>query len=75
MFFGSRVVKWGSTVEKHLRAMIVDDEELARGFLKEMLGLHDDIEVVAECPNGFEAVKRSPILVRICFFSMSRCPN
>jgi two-component system LytT family response regulator len=44
-------------VERPVRAIIVDDEELARGFLKEMLGLHADIEVVAECPNGFEAVK------------------
>ena len=44
-------------VEKLLRAIIVDDEELARGFLREMLGLHADIEVVAECANGFEAVK------------------
>jgi two-component system LytT family response regulator len=44
-------------VEKTLRAIIVDDEELARGFLREMLALHPDIEVVAECPNGFEAVK------------------
>jgi len=35
----------------------VDDEELARGFLREMLGTHPDIEIVAECPNGFEAVK------------------
>src|ERR1700689_19548 len=44
-------------MEKRVRAMIVDDEELARGFLREMLGIHPDIEVVAECPNGFEAVK------------------
>jgi len=35
----------------------VDDEELARGFLREMLGSHADIQVAAECPNGFEAVK------------------
>jgi len=40
-----------------LRAIIVDDEELARGFLREMLGAHPDIEIAAECPNGFEAVK------------------
>jgi two-component system LytT family response regulator len=40
-----------------LRAIIVDYEELARGFLREMLGTHPDILVVAECPNGFEAVK------------------
>jgi two-component system LytT family response regulator len=44
-------------MDKPLRAIIVDDEELARGFLKEMLGLQSDIEIVAECPNGFEAVK------------------
>ncbi|HEX3742580.1 MAG TPA: LytTR family DNA-binding domain-containing protein [Bryobacteraceae bacterium] len=44
-------------MEKPLQAIIVDDEELARGFLREMLGTHPDIEVVAECANGFEAVK------------------
>ena len=37
--------------------MIVDDEELARGFLKELLGAHSEIQVAAECANGFEAVK------------------
>jgi two-component system LytT family response regulator len=40
-----------------LRAIIVDDEELARGYVREMLSTHFDIEVAAECPNGFEAVK------------------
>jgi two-component system LytT family response regulator len=40
-----------------LRAVIVDDEELARGVVREMLRLHPEIEVVAECANGFEAVK------------------
>jgi two-component system LytT family response regulator len=44
-------------MENPLRAMIVDDEELARGFLREMLSTHPDIVVAAECPNGFEAVK------------------
>src|SRR5581483_8067404 len=44
-------------MERNLRAIIVDDEELARGFLREMLGLHPEIEIVAECANGFEAVK------------------
>ena len=37
--------------------MIVDDEELARGYLREMLAAHPEIEIVAECANGFEAVK------------------
>src|SRR6476469_5010816 len=45
-------------VEKRtLRAVIVDDEELARRFLRELLASHPDIEVTAECANGFEAVK------------------
>ena len=42
---------------KRIGAIIVDDEELARGLIREMLQKHADIEVVAECANGFEAVK------------------
>ena len=42
---------------KKYRAVIVDDEELARLVLRELLGAHPDIEVIAECANGFEAVK------------------
>ena len=41
----------------HLGAIIVDDEELARGLVREMLRKHPEIEVLAECANGFEAVK------------------
>ena len=37
--------------------VIVDDEELARGLVREMLKPHADIRVLAECGNGFEAVK------------------
>ena len=40
-----------------IKAAIVDDEELARGYLRELLRAHPDIEIVAECANGFEAVK------------------
>ena len=40
-----------------LRAVIVDDEELARGLLREYLRAAGGVEVVAECANGFEAVK------------------
>lgn len=40
-----------------MRAVIVDDEALARAVLREFLARHDDIEIVAECANGFEAVK------------------
>jgi two-component system LytT family response regulator len=38
-------------------AVIVDDEELARGLVREMLKAHSDVRVLAECANGFEAVK------------------
>jgi two-component system, LytTR family, response regulator len=40
-----------------IRAIIVDDEELARQVLREFLASHPEIELVAECENGFEAVK------------------
>jgi two-component system LytT family response regulator len=45
------------STEKKLTAVIVDDEELARAVLREMLSHHPEIEVTAECANGFEAVK------------------
>lgn len=42
---------------RKLRAAIVDDEDLARQVLREYLAPHADIEIVAECANGFQAVK------------------
>jgi two-component system LytT family response regulator len=46
-----------SSEEPALRVIVVDDEELARALLRELLGAHPDIEIIAECGNGFEAVK------------------
>jgi two-component system, LytTR family, response regulator len=43
--------------DKKIRTVIVDDEELARQMLREFLSTHPEIEIVAECANGFEAVK------------------
>ncbi len=40
-----------------IRALIVDDEELARQVLRELVVAHPEIQVLAECANGFEAVK------------------
>ena len=40
-----------------IRVAIVDDEELARRVLRELLGQRGDVQIVAECSNGFEAVK------------------
>jgi len=39
------------------RTIIVDDEELARHALKSECARHGSINVIAECENGFEAVK------------------
>ena len=40
-----------------VRAVIVDDEDLARQVVRELLEAHPEIEILAECANGFEAVK------------------
>ena len=39
------------------RAIIVDDEDLARQVVREMLASHLEVEVVGECANGFAAVR------------------
>jgi two-component system LytT family response regulator len=46
-----------SETSRNLTAVIVDDEELARAVLREMLKAHPEIEILGECANGFEAVK------------------
>ena len=43
--------------EGRLSVVIVDDEAPARMLLREFLTAHEDIDIVAECANGFEAVK------------------
>ena len=40
-----------------IQALIVDDENLARRLLREYLCAHEDIQIVGECDNGFDAVK------------------
>src|SRR5829696_1681181 len=40
-----------------LRIVIVDDEPLARAVVREYADGDPDLEVVADCANGFEAVK------------------
>ena len=42
---------------KPLRLVIADDEDLARSLVREYLKDSLDLEIVAECRNGFEAVK------------------
>jgi two-component system response regulator LytT len=45
-----------------LRALIVDDEQLARDELQYLLGSIDDVEVVAQGKNGIEAIALVPRL-------------
>lgn len=42
---------------KAMHAVIVDDEALARSIVREYLEAHADVEIVAECADGFEAVR------------------
>ena len=44
-------------MSEKIRTIIVEDEELARNLLKSFLKDQENIEVVAECENGFEGVK------------------
>ena len=40
-----------------IRAIVIDDEELARDSLKLSLKNFGQISIIDECSNGFEAVK------------------
>lgn len=40
-----------------IRTVIVDDEPLARGIIKEYLEHYPDLELIAECGNGREAIQ------------------
>jgi two-component system LytT family response regulator len=40
-----------------MRVIIVNDEALARGAVREYLAEHAEVDSVAECANGVEAVK------------------
>ncbi len=40
-----------------IKAILIDDEPLAISVVKEYLGNHEEVEVVAECNDGFQALK------------------
>ena len=40
-----------------IRALVVDDEPLAREMIREMLASDSEVEVVGECANGREAIE------------------
>jgi two-component system, LytTR family, response regulator len=43
--------------KRTIQTIIVDDEEPARLVLREFLSAHEEVKIIAECANGFEAVK------------------
>lgn len=40
-----------------IRAIIIEDEQLARNLLMSYLADHEKLEVIAECENGFDGLK------------------
>src|SRR5271165_4140375 len=46
-----------TAAKAQLGAIIVDDEQLARHAVRELLSTHTEIHILAECANGIEAVK------------------
>ena len=40
-----------------MKSIIIDDEPLARSIIKEYIQYHPDLELIAECNDGFEGVK------------------
>jgi len=41
-----------------IRTIIIDDEKLAREITKGYLSKHPSIDIIAECSNGFDAIKK-----------------
>ncbi len=42
---------------RRIRALIIDDEPLARGMIREMLANDPDVEIAGECSIGREAIE------------------
>jgi two-component system, LytTR family, response regulator len=45
-------------MDKKLTAIVIDDENLARQIVKKYLQDHTDIELLADCSNGFDGIKK-----------------
>jgi two-component system LytT family response regulator len=45
-------------MDKKITVIIIDDESLARQIIRKFLSNHSEIEILAECSNGFEGVKK-----------------
>ena len=45
-------------MNKKITAVIIDDETLGRQIVRKYISEQDDIEIIAECPSGFDGVKK-----------------
>jgi two-component system LytT family response regulator len=45
-------------MKNKISAILIDDETLARELVKKYLSYHQNVEIAAECSNGFDAVKK-----------------
>jgi two-component system LytT family response regulator len=57
LWFHLKIIKERKILNRKIRAIVVDDESLAREALLVMLAGDSEIEVVAECRNGREAIE------------------
>ena len=46
------------TTNKKIKVIIIDDEKLAREIISSYLKKFDNVELVAECSDGFEGIKQ-----------------
>lgn len=44
-------------MENKIKALVIDDEKLARDIVKTYLTKHPSVELAGECTNGFDAIK------------------
>jgi two-component system LytT family response regulator len=58
-----------------VKALLVDDEDLARQVLRELLQAHPDVEIVGEAANGFAAVKLAEELLPDLLFLDIQMPK
>ena len=42
---------------KRIKALIIDDEELGRQIIRELLAFHPEVEIAAECQDAYEALE------------------
>lgn len=47
---------------KKIRTIVIDDEKLARNIVRNYLSDENEFEVITECTNGFDAIKKINVL-------------